>query len=48
MNQTTTVTIAPTNEAHADAVLAIYRAGIDEGSSTFETDHPPGSTSPPP
>ncbi len=27
--------------AHADAVLAIYQAGIDEGNATFETRVPP-------
>ena len=26
--------------AHADAVLAIYQAGIDEGNATFETTAP--------
>ncbi|MET7911775.1 N-acetyltransferase family protein [Streptomyces avermitilis] len=26
---------------HADQVLAIYRAGIDEGNATFETEPPP-------
>jgi len=26
--------------AHADAVLAIYQAGIDEGNATFETRAP--------
>lgn len=25
------------NESHADTVLAIYKAGIDEGNATFET-----------
>ena len=27
-------------DAHADAVLAIYQAGIDEGNATFETSAP--------
>ncbi|MEU8495348.1 N-acetyltransferase family protein [Streptomyces lavendulae] len=31
------ITIAPLAEAHADEVLAIYQAGIDEGNATFET-----------
>ncbi|AIR99817.1 GNAT family N-acetyltransferase [Streptomyces glaucescens] len=34
------VTLAPMTGAHADAVLAIYRAGIDEGNATFETAPP--------
>jgi L-amino acid N-acyltransferase YncA len=29
--------IEPMTGAHADAVLEIYRAGIDEGNATFET-----------
>jgi L-amino acid N-acyltransferase YncA len=29
--------IVPLTVAHADAVLAIYQAGIDEGNATFET-----------
>ncbi|MFJ6485879.1 MULTISPECIES: GNAT family N-acetyltransferase [unclassified Streptomyces] len=35
------ITIAPLAEAHADEVLAIYQAGIDEGNATFETTAPP-------
>ncbi|MGW6708778.1 N-acetyltransferase family protein [Streptomyces sp. NPDC054956] len=35
-----TITIAPLAEAHADEVLAIYQAGIDEGNATFETTAP--------
>ncbi|MEU3460743.1 N-acetyltransferase family protein [Streptomyces sp. NPDC006733] len=35
-----TVTIAPLASASADAVLAIYQAGIDEGNATFETTAP--------
>ncbi|MCJ1679104.1 N-acetyltransferase family protein [Streptomyces sp. APSN-46.1] len=31
------ITIAPLTDAHADEVLAIYQAGIDEGNATFET-----------
>ncbi|MFJ4777851.1 GNAT family N-acetyltransferase [Streptomyces sp. NPDC088762] len=34
------ITIAPLGEAHADEVLAIYQAGIDEGNATFETTAP--------
>lgn len=34
------MTIAPLSADHADRVLAIYRAGIDEGSATFETTAP--------
>ncbi|MFG2234497.1 GNAT family N-acetyltransferase [Streptomyces sp. NPDC048723] len=34
------ITIAPLDAAHADEVLAIYRAGIDEGNATFETTAP--------
>lgn len=30
------VTIAPLTSASADAVLAIYQAGTDEGTATFE------------
>lgn len=32
--------IEPMTESHADAVLAIYQAGIDEGNATFETSAP--------
>lgn len=32
--------IVPMSAEHADAVLAIYRAGIDEGNATFETAPP--------
>jgi L-amino acid N-acyltransferase YncA len=31
-------------DAHADAVLAIYQAGIDEGDATFETRAPDWAT----
>jgi L-amino acid N-acyltransferase YncA/protein-tyrosine-phosphatase len=34
------MSIQPMTEAHAAAVLAIYRAGIDEGNATFETSPP--------
>lgn len=34
------VNIAPMTAAHADEVLAIYQAGIDEGNATFETAAP--------
>jgi phosphinothricin acetyltransferase len=32
--------IEPMTSTHADAVLAIYQAGIDEGNATFETTAP--------
>lgn len=32
--------IAPLTEAHADEVLAIYQAGIDERNATFQTTAP--------
>ncbi len=32
--------IEPMTDSHADAVLAIYQAGIDEGNATFETSAP--------
>lgn len=32
--------VAPMTDDHADAVLAIYRAGIEEGDATFETTVP--------
>jgi phosphinothricin acetyltransferase len=35
-----TITVAPMADTHADAVLAIYQAGIDEGNATFETAAP--------
>ncbi|MGX7681792.1 GNAT family N-acetyltransferase [Jatrophihabitans sp. DSM 45814] len=34
------VRIEPMTEAHADAVLSIYQAGMDEGNATFETNAP--------
>ncbi|MCX4545987.1 GNAT family N-acetyltransferase [Streptomyces sp. NBC_01565] len=34
------ITIAPLAEAHAEEVLSIYQAGIDEGNATFETTAP--------
>ena len=32
--------IEPMTAAHADAVIAIYQAGMDEGNATFETSAP--------
>ncbi|MET9347032.1 GNAT family N-acetyltransferase [Streptomyces termitum] len=32
--------VVPLTEAHADEVIAIYQAGIDEGNATFETTAP--------
>ena len=41
MNRTeSAVRIEPMTFAHADAVLAIYQAGIDDGDATFETTAP--------
>ncbi|MFF8451912.1 GNAT family N-acetyltransferase [Streptomyces leeuwenhoekii] len=37
---TTDVLIVPLRAEHADEVLRIYRAGIDEGDATFETEAP--------
>lgn len=34
------IRIEPLTRAHADEVLAIYRAGIAEGNATFETEAP--------
>jgi L-amino acid N-acyltransferase YncA len=34
------VRVTPMTPEHADAVLAIYQAGIDEGNATFETRAP--------
>ncbi|MEU2155913.1 N-acetyltransferase family protein [Streptomyces sp. NPDC019396] len=34
------IMIVPLAEAHADEVLAIYQAGVDEGNATFETTAP--------
>jgi L-amino acid N-acyltransferase YncA len=34
------VAVVPLTAAHADDVLAIYQAGIDEGNATFETAAP--------
>ena len=34
------VRIEPMAGAHADAVLTIYQAGIEEGNATFETRAP--------
>ncbi|MFC9699673.1 GNAT family N-acetyltransferase [Streptomyces sp. NPDC056943] len=35
-----TVTVVPLTAEHADQVVAIYQAGIDEGNATFETTAP--------
>ena len=35
-----TVSVEPLTAAHAEEVLAIYQAGIDEGNATFETAAP--------
>lgn len=35
-----TVRIEPMTDAHADAVLSIYQAGIDDGDATFELSAP--------
>ncbi|WP_328941867.1 GNAT family N-acetyltransferase [Streptomyces sp. NBC_00250] len=35
-----TVVVVPLAAAHADEVVAIYQAGIDEGNATFETTAP--------
>jgi phosphinothricin acetyltransferase len=40
MMQTGPVTIAAMTDEHAEQVLAIYQAGIDEGDATFETAAP--------
>jgi len=34
------LSVQPMRDAHAEAVMAIYRAGIDEGNATFETEPP--------
>ncbi|MEV7568900.1 GNAT family N-acetyltransferase [Streptomyces tanashiensis] len=34
------VAVVPLTAAHADAVVAIYQAGVDEGNATFETTAP--------
>ncbi|HEY9368598.1 N-acetyltransferase family protein [Streptomyces sp.] len=38
--QPTGFAVVPLTAAHADQVLAIYQAGIDEGNATFETRAP--------
>ncbi|WTV76529.1 GNAT family N-acetyltransferase [Streptomyces sp. NBC_00028] len=40
MSKPTSVTIVPMAASHAEEVLAIYQAGIDEGNATFETTAP--------
>ncbi|GGY43166.1 GNAT family N-acetyltransferase [Streptomyces tanashiensis] len=37
---TSSVVVVPLTAAHADAVVAIYQAGVDEGNATFETTAP--------
>ncbi|WP_225802125.1 GNAT family N-acetyltransferase [Streptomyces sp. NK15101] len=37
---TTSALVVPLTAAHADEVIAIYQAGIDEGNATFETTAP--------
>ncbi|MER6616621.1 GNAT family N-acetyltransferase [Streptomyces xantholiticus] len=37
---TASVSVVPLTAAHADEVVAIYQAGIDEGNATFETTSP--------
>ncbi|QES47752.1 N-acetyltransferase [Streptomyces venezuelae] len=37
---TTSSLVVPLTAAHADEVIAIYQAGIDEGNATFETTAP--------
>ncbi|MFJ7064024.1 GNAT family N-acetyltransferase [Streptomyces sp. NPDC101115] len=37
---TTSARVVPLTAAHADEVIAIYQAGIDEGNATFETRAP--------
>ncbi|MFF6885471.1 GNAT family N-acetyltransferase [Streptomyces sp. NPDC012421] len=34
------ITVVPLTAAHADQVVAIYQAGVDEGNATFETAAP--------
>lgn len=40
MSRVPGVVVAPMAAGHAEQVLAIYRAGIDEGDATFETGPP--------
>ncbi len=40
MSRVSGVVVAPMTADHAEQVLAIYRAGIDEGDATFETGPP--------
>jgi L-amino acid N-acyltransferase YncA len=40
----TGIVIAPMADRHADAVLAIYQVGMDEGQATFETSTPDWAT----
>ena len=40
VTSTAMATVTAMTDRHADAVLAIYQAGIDEGNATFETTAP--------
>ena len=40
MSGALSATVVPLGAEHAEQVLAIYQAGIDEGNATFETDPP--------
>nr|WP_097869311.1 GNAT family N-acetyltransferase [Streptomyces sp. rh34] len=40
MSEVSGVVVVPLTADHAEQVLAIYRAGIDEGNATFEADPP--------
>ncbi len=44
MTDTPRLTVAPMTSAHAEAVLAIYAAGIATGNATFETTPPAWET----
>jgi L-amino acid N-acyltransferase YncA len=44
MTSTATATVMAMTDRHADTVLAIYQAGIDEGNATFETTAPTWDT----
>ncbi|MEV5343753.1 N-acetyltransferase family protein [Streptomyces sp. NPDC052676] len=43
-NQASSAVIVPLTAEHAEQVLAIYQAGIDEGNATFETAAPDWET----
>jgi len=40
MTSSAAIRVEPMDREHAEAVLAIYQAGIDEGNATFETSTP--------